>query len=182
MRTPARIAFVVLLVAGVLGQRPARSQTAADPFPEIARVLQSPRCMNCHPAGDAPLQGDESRPHDQNIKRIFESLGGSCTSCHQDRALPGAHLPPGAPHWRMPPAATPMVFQGKTEAALCADLQDPAQNGQRSLEELVHHVDTDPLVLWAFDPGGERTPPPITHEALVALMNEWVALGAPCSN
>ena len=28
--------------------------------------------MNCHPAGDAPLQGDDSRVHAQNVKRGAE--------------------------------------------------------------------------------------------------------------
>jgi hypothetical protein len=80
----------------------------------------------------------------------------------------------------MPPAETPMIFEGKTEAELCADLQDPEKNGHRTLDDLVHHVDHDPLVLWAFDPGGNRTPPPMTHAEFVALMSDWVAQGAPC--
>ncbi|HTD41348.1 MAG TPA: hypothetical protein VK671_12055, partial [Mucilaginibacter sp.] len=27
-------------------------------FMSVYKVLMSPRCMNCHPAGDVPLQGD----------------------------------------------------------------------------------------------------------------------------
>jgi hypothetical protein len=177
MRSLSKTAIAIAAIAGL--SRSAGSQTEAS-FTEIARVLRSPRCMNCHPAGDAPLQTDESRPHKQNIKRIFSSLGGSCTSCHQEIAIPGDNIPPGAPHWSMPPAETPMIFEGKTEAELCADLQDPEMNGHRTLEDLVHHVDHDPLVLWAFDPGGDRTPPPMTHAEFVALMSEWVAQGAPC--
>jgi hypothetical protein len=185
VKTLTRIAIAVagVMFGGVMiGDRIARSQTEAPSFEEIARVLQSPRCMNCHPAGDAPLQTDLSRPHKQNIKRSFSELGGSCASCHQDSALPGANVPPGAPHWNMPPAATPMVFEGKTVAQLCVDLKDPEQNGHRSLEDLVHHVGHDPLVLWAFNPGGTRTAPPMSHEAFVQLISDWVAVGAPCPN
>src|SRR5688500_10259130 len=93
-------------------------ETSSTSFGAIAAVLQSPRCMNCHPAGEAPLQTDESRPHKQNIQRVFSSLGGSCMTCHQEATMPGANLPPGAPHWSMPPADTPMVFEGKTPAQL----------------------------------------------------------------
>ena len=38
-------------------------------FLQLYRVLTSPRCQNCHPAGDAPLQGDDSHVHLQNVKR-----------------------------------------------------------------------------------------------------------------
>jgi hypothetical protein len=178
-------AAAATVTIALFGLRLARSQTPApapEPFAEIARVLQSPRCMNCHPAGDGPLQTDASTPHKQNIKRVFAELGGSCATCHQESTPEGEQMPPGAPHWSMPPADTPMVFQGKTPAQLCADLQDPQQNGHRSLQDLIHHVSVDPLVLWAFDPGGGRTAPPMSHAAFVASITEWVALGAPCPN
>src|SRR5688572_28461352 len=32
-------------------------------FLKVYEVLMSPRCMNCHPAGDIPLQGDDSHLH-----------------------------------------------------------------------------------------------------------------------
>ena len=49
-------------------------------------VFMHPRCMNCHPAGDAPLQGDDSRPHGQNVKRGPDGMGLyalKCADCHQ---------------------------------------------------------------------------------------------------
>lgn len=184
MNASTRAAIGVLLptVALFTSDPPARSEPASGPFDDIARVLQSPRCMNCHPAGDAPLQTDASTPHQQNIKRVFSSLGGSCQTCHQDAPLSGEHLPPGAHHWGMPPAETPMIFQNKTPQQLCADLQDPEQNGHRSLDDLIHHVANDPLVRWAFSPGDGRTPPPLSHAEFIRAMTEWVALGAPCPN
>ena len=38
-------------------------------FLQVYKVFTSPRCQNCHPAGDAPLQGDDSHVHMQNVKR-----------------------------------------------------------------------------------------------------------------
>ena len=32
-------------------------------FTEAFKVIASPRCMNCHPAGDRPLQGNDQHPH-----------------------------------------------------------------------------------------------------------------------
>ena len=177
MRNPA--AVLIALLAAFAAVAPTLAQST-HPFTPIQQVLQSPRCMNCHPSGDAPLQTDLSLAHKQNIKRVFTTLGGSCVTCHQETAMPGDHMPPGAPHWNMPPAATPMVFQGKTGAQLCADLKDPAKNGNRTLADLEQHVTNDPLVLWGFNPGPGRTVPPLTHAAFIARVQEWIAQGGPC--
>jgi hypothetical protein len=32
-------------------------------FMAVYEVLMSPRCMNCHPSGDVPLQGDDNHLH-----------------------------------------------------------------------------------------------------------------------
>jgi hypothetical protein len=32
-------------------------------FEEAGKVLQHPRCMNCHPAGERPRQTDQRRLH-----------------------------------------------------------------------------------------------------------------------
>jgi len=151
---------------------------ATHPFTPIQQVLQHPRCLNCHPQGDAPLQTDLSKPHKQNIKRVFNQLGGSCQTCHADAPMPGDNMPPGAPHWSMPPQS--MAFEGKTPTQLCTDLKDLSKNGGRSLPDLRTHVDHDPLVLWGFNPGQGRTTPPLTHAAFVAKVDEWIAAGAPC--
>src|SRR5258706_10489455 len=47
-------------------QRAEESKTA---FLEAYKVFMHPRCMNCHPSGDAPLQGDDSHIHLQNVTR-----------------------------------------------------------------------------------------------------------------
>lgn len=150
------------------------------PFLTIHRVLTSPRCMNCHPKGDAPLQGDDSHPHAMNIKRGLEEVGLTCQTCHQERPVVVPHGPPGAPHWHLPPQETPMVFEGLGPAALCEQLKDPARNGQRSLDDLLHHVEEDALVLWGWNPGPGRTPVPVPHAEVVAAFRAWRDLAGSC--
>lgn len=152
-------------------------------FLDVARVLQSPRCQNCHPVGDAPLQTDRGRPHAMNITRTSVESGLACGTCHQERnseaiGVPGG--PPGAPRWGLPPKETPMVFEGKTPTALCEQLKNPEANGHKSLAALFEHVDHDPLVLWGWQPGGKRTTPPLTHDEFVVAFKTWVASGAAC--
>ena len=45
-------------------------------FTELGKLLTNPRCMNCHPAGDHPLQGAEHRQHLPPVWR-GEAGGGS---------------------------------------------------------------------------------------------------------
>lgn len=151
-----------------------------EAFGSVYSVLLSPRCMNCHPAGDAPLQTDHGRPHRMNITRRSPEVGLHCDACHRDSngRTPGS--PPGSAHWNMPSRAVPMVFEGRTPAQLCAQLKQPQATGGRDLDELVDHIERDPLVLWAFDPGPGRTLPPISHAELVTATRQWVAAGAPC--
>ncbi|HWN70773.1 MAG TPA: hypothetical protein VNM90_24195, partial [Haliangium sp.] len=126
-------------------------------FDDVFRVLLSPRCRNCHPAGDAPLHGDAGVPHAMNISRRSAEVGLACTACHRERnsAIPGA--PPGAPGWHLPGRETPMVFEGHTPASLCQQLKDPAATGGRDLDDLVDHVEHDPFVLWGWQPGSGRS-------------------------
>jgi mono/diheme cytochrome c family protein len=152
-------------------------------FVEVVKVLQSPRCMNCHPSGDRPLQGDRPHPHAQNISRRTIAAGVPCSTCHQERnadAIGIAGGPPGAPRWGLPPADMPMVFQGKTATQICEQMKDPAQNHGRSLADLLEHVSSDPLVLWGWSPGGKRTVPPLPHDRFVAAFRAWVDADGAC--
>ncbi|MGC1543034.1 MAG: hypothetical protein WA772_01780, partial [Candidatus Acidiferrales bacterium] len=45
-------------------------------------VFNSPRCRNCHPAGDAPLQGDDSHVHIQDVKRGPDGHGVYSMKCN----------------------------------------------------------------------------------------------------
>jgi hypothetical protein len=168
---------------GAEGGTGASTSAGQKSFATVAKVLQSPRCMNCHPAGDRPLQGDAGRPHRMWISRASVEAGLPCSTCHQERNSEAVGVvggPPGAPHWGLPPKETPMVFQGKTVRALCEQLKDPAQTGGRDLAALLHHVEEDPLVLWGWSPGGKRKKPPVSHADFVAAFRTWVASGGAC--
>lgn len=152
-------------------------------FTGVASVLTSPRCLNCHIPGDSPLQGDEQRPHNMNVKRGPDGRGTPamrCTNCHQDENSSTPHAPPGAPGWRLPLPAMPLAWQGLGTGDLCRTFKDPATNGGRNLGQLIEHVETDHLVHWAWNPGPGRVPPPISQEEFVAKVKEWVATGAAC--
>jgi cytochrome c5 len=150
-------------------------------FVEATKVFLHPRCMNCHPAGNAPLQFDDSVPHAQRVQRGPEGkgvYGMTCSACHQLANLLGGHMPPGAPNWHLPPPEMPMVFQNRTPGQLARQLKDPMQNGGKTLEELLHHVNSDPLVLWGWNPGEGRSIPPLSHAEFVSKMEEWIKNGA----
>jgi mono/diheme cytochrome c family protein len=150
-------------------------------FLDVYKVLMHPRCMNCHPSGDAPLQGDDSHPHLQDVKRGEDGKGKyalKCANCHQDTNLPGANMPPGNPTWQLPKKDVPLVFQGKSPRELADQLKDPKRNGGKTLEQLVEHVTNDKLVQWGWEPGDGRTKPPLSHDEFARKFREWVEKGA----
>jgi cytochrome c5 len=152
-------------------------------FLAAAPVFFHPRCMNCHPSGDQPLQGDDSHPHTQNVRRgpLGNGVYGmKCSACHQQANTPGLHMPPGAVIWRLPPPKMPMVFQGETPRQLCEQLKDPKQNGGRTLAGIVEHVSNDKLVGWGWDPGEGRTLPPLSRAEFARELSTWVQKGAAC--
>jgi len=175
----ATIALVVL--AGTRSPAGAAdSPGGVADFAPIARVLQSPRCLNCHPSGDAPLIGDHGIPHPMHISRKSMEAGLLCTTCHRDTNFDRPHGPPGAPNWRLPPKETPMVFQGRSPHELCLTLKDPKQNNNRTLAQLEEHFVSDAVVAWGWAPGPGRTLPPISHEELNEHVRRWIKAGAPC--
>ena len=162
-------------------------------FLDVYKVLLSPRCMNCHPAGDAPLQGDDSHRHAFRVLRGEDGNGVTsmrCSNCHQAANQAGEQLPPGtpdpkadnSPRWHLPSARTPMVFEGRTPVQLCRQLLNKTKNGGLTREGLVHHVETDGFVLWAWQPGEGRSMPPLTHAEFVAQFRIWIEAGAACPN
>jgi hypothetical protein len=171
-----------LALAACTSARADDGRTAAGKagFLTLYKVLQHPRCLNCHPSGDAPLQDDDSRPHGMDISRRSEANGVACATCHRDRngARPGQ--PPGAPSWRLPPADAPMIFQGRTPRRLCEQLKDPRQTRNRDVAALIDHVAHDELVGWGWAPGPGRAPVPVPRAAVVAAMQAWADAGAPC--
>jgi len=150
-------------------------------FMQVYKVLMSPRCMNCHPSGDAPLQGDDSHVHTMSVKRGVDGHGlysERCSTCHQNENTAGLHMPPGNPRWGLPPAKMRMVFQGRTPRQLALQILDPKQNGGRTKTQLIDHIANDDLVGWAWHPGEGRSLPPLSRAALVAQVKLWIAKGA----
>jgi hypothetical protein len=154
-------------------------------FKEVYKVLMSPRCMNCHPAGDVPLQGDDNHLHVMSPQRGKDGKGlyaMKCSNCHQATNTPGLHTPPGDPNWHLPPADMKMVFQGKTAHQLAKQIMNPALNGHKNKAQLLEHAH-DELVLTAWNPGEGRTLPPMSHEAFAKAWATWINKGgyAPAS-
>jgi cytochrome c5 len=163
---------------------PAKAASAAglDPWSVIYGVLENPRCMNCHPAGNSPLQGDDSHVHAQFVTRGADgqgAVGMRCETCHQTRNLDAPHLPPGAADWHLPKPETPLVFQGKTSGELCRQLRDPTKNGGRTPQQLVEHMET-PLVLWGWAPGPGRAAIPTPHDEFMKALKTWIDGGCGC--
>jgi hypothetical protein len=148
-------------------------------FMKVYRVLMSPRCMNCHPAGDAPLQGDDSHIHTMDVVRGPDGKGmyaAKCSNCHQPANVPGLHTPPGNPKWQLPPSDMKMVFQGRTARELALQIMNYNQNGHKSIEQLIEHV-KDTLIKAAWDMGEGRVPPPMSYTAFVNVWDTWIKKG-----
>jgi hypothetical protein len=172
---PDRLASVESFAS--IGDAAARS---AALFTELGKVLTHPRCVNCHPAGDRPRQADVSRLHQPPVRRGPDGLGlpaMRCPICHQQANFEPGRVP-GNPIWHLAPRE--MAWEGKTLAEICAQIKDPARNGNRSLEALVEHIGTDHLVGWAWAPGYGRQPAPGTQKEAGALVDAWVKTGAAC--
>jgi hypothetical protein len=149
-------------------------------FTELGKVLTHPRCVNCHPAGDRPRQGDARRLHQPPVERGADGFGlpaMRCPICHQAANFEPARVP-GNPIWHLAPRE--MAWEGKTLGEICAQIKDPARNGGRSLATLVEHIGEDHLVGWAWAPGAGRKPAPGTQKEAGALVEAWVNTGAAC--
>lgn len=155
-------------------------------FNAMGKVLTSPRCINCHPSGDRPTQGDKMQPHQPPVFRGAKGhgeIGMRCVTCHGDQnytLLEKQGSIPGLPNWHLAPAS--MAWQNKSLHEICVQLRDPARNGGKTVEQILEHHTNDALVKWAWNPGEGRAPAPGTHADFVKLTQEWVATGAHCPN
>ncbi|MEJ2818291.1 Isoquinoline 1-oxidoreductase subunit [Caulobacter sp. CCG-8] len=154
-------------------------------FAEVGKVIESPRCMNCHPVQRAPTQGDDRHPHNPPMvggQAGHGPAGLPCSSCHgpANVATWGQDIKsiPGDPKWALAPVE--MAWQGKSLGAICAQIKNPARNGGRSLAELHHHMAEDHLVGWAWNPGEGRKPAPGTQAQFGQLVQAWIDTGAKC--
>jgi hypothetical protein len=209
MRTPFILACVgapLILVAGAAIQRSV-GQTAGSNLPQLAtelrpvasfaditdtqvrsialfeeagKVLQHPRCMNCHPAGERPRQTDLRRLHQPLVVRGKDGHGApgmACAVCHGGTNFDPSRVP-GDPHWALAPVS--MAWEGKTLGEICAQLKDPGRNGGRNIAAILKHVTRDSLVLWAWQPGPGRTPAPGSNAEFSQLLTAWAETGAHC--
>jgi hypothetical protein len=122
------------------------NKRSAALFTELGTVLTNPRCVNCHPAGDRPRQGDLSRLHQPPVYRGPDGFGLEtmrCPVCHQSANFEPGRMP-GHSQWHLAPLE--MGWEGKTIREICMQIKDPARNGGRSLEDLIHHIGTDGAV------------------------------------
>ena len=147
-------------------------------FMAAVKVMQHPRCTNCHAKGDGPRQSDASREHMFNVKRGPEDrgVGGyTCKSCHQGANIAGI---PGADDWHMAPRS--MSWGDGSPSEICASITDTARNGNRAPRGIALHVENDPLVIWSWQPGDNRATPPLAHAEFVKLVQRWASTGGFC--
>ncbi|WP_394223834.1 hypothetical protein [Alteromonas gracilis] len=151
-------------------------------FMELGRVIQHPRCINCH-VEDVLLQGDDQKPHMPPVQRGAADIGVPgmmCSTCHsaenvmvkEDWSMPG-HSP-----WKAAPIE--QKWLGKSLGEICEQLKDPERTGGKSLDEVVKHISEDGLVGWGFHPGKGREKAPGTQEEAGELAKAWVKSGAHC--
>jgi hypothetical protein len=155
------------------------SAASVAAFMKVYDVLMSPRCMNCHPAGDIPLQGDDNHLHTMSPTRGKDGKGiyaMKCSNCHQPTNSPGLNTPPGNPKWALPPADMKMVFEGKSPRDLALQIMDYKRNGHKNKAQLIEHA-RDTLVKAGWDMGEGRKPPPLPYNEFVAAWDEWIKKG-----
>ena len=159
------------------------SELSDDPFDTMMKVLTHKRCVNCHPSGDRPRQGEDSHYHNFGVQRGEDNHGIAalrCESCHQAENNNFSGVP-GAPEWSLAPLK--MQWEGLSRVEIAKSMLDPEKNGGRTLEETVHHLTEHELVLWAWEPGidangNEREKPPVPKDEYIKAVKEWAEAGA----
>ena len=159
------------------------TESADDPFDTMMKVLMHKRCVNCHPSGDRPRQGEDSHYHNFGVQRGADDHGVAalrCESCHQPENNNFSGVP-GAPEWSLAPLS--MKWEGLNRVEIAQSMLDPERNGGRSLEDIVHHLTEHELVLWAWNPGVDangtpREKPPVPKDEYIKAVKEWAEAGA----
>ena len=158
-----------------IGDREARAKAM---FAEMAKVFQHPRCVNCHPQTERPLQGNEGRPHEPWVVRGNGGLGAPgmfCTTCH---GTANYLTVPGNPNWVLAPEE--MAWVDRSAEDICQQLKDTARNGGRNLEGVHRHLARDALVAYGWAPPAHLPPAPGSQATLAALFRAWMKSGAHC--
>ena len=159
------------------------SSSEDDPFSTMMKVLTHKRCVNCHPAGDRPHQGEDSHVHNFDVQRGKDNHGVAalrCETCHQNENNEYSGVP-GAPEWSLAPIA--MAWEGLNRVEIARSMMNPVNNGGRNLEEIVKHLTEHELVLWAWEPGidadgNPREKPPVPKDQYIKAVKKWAETGA----
>jgi len=160
-------------------------------FNEIGKVVTHPRCMNCHPVGDHPLQGADHHEHMPPVPRgeANDGVPGlTCQACHTERNFTLTGLGESAtyrsilghPRWSLAPKE--FAWEGQSLGQICRQIKDENRNGGRTLALLQEHFARDDLVAWGWAPGAGREPAPGSQAELGALVQAWIDTGAECPN
>jgi hypothetical protein len=136
-----RVFAALLFLAACASQKqeaPAadRAEQSRAFFLQASRVFLHPRCANCHPDGETPLQGMDGKAHDPPVVRGKDDhgvVGMRCQSCHQDHNLALARVP-GAPEWHVAPRE--MAWVGKTPRQIMTAAALLAQNPKPRDEDI----------------------------------------------
>jgi hypothetical protein len=162
-----------------------RSERSRAMFIEAGRVIQSPRCLNCHPSTRLPTQGEDLHRHIPPVNAGVTGVGRQgllCASCHQAKNVNAAgtnfRAVPGHEHWSLAPPS--MAWQGKSLGEICMQIKDRSRNGGRDLKQISEHMGKDTLVGWAWQPPAGRTPAPGTQKVFGELIEAWIETGAEC--
>lgn len=153
-------------------------------FNKMMDVLTHQRCMNCHPSDQTPKQGEDSHPHYFGMVRGNVDGATNCNTCHQASNNDFSGVP-GAPDWSLAPHK--MRWQGLSRTEIAESMMDPARNGGRDAEEIMHHLTEHELVLWAWEPGIDasgkpRELPPVSKEEYIEAVKTWIHNGAIIPN
>lgn len=100
--------------------------------------------------------------------------------CHQGQNNLDSGVP-GAPEWSLAPLS--MAWQGLDRYEIARSMLNPANNGNRTLEQVHHHLVDHALVLWAWKPGvhadgSPREPVPVPLKEYRAAVDRWFEKGA----
>ena len=158
-------------------------ETTTEAYNTMMQVITHKRCVNCHPSGDRPRQGEDSHLHYFGVQRGEDNhglAGYKCGTCHGNENNNYSGVP-GAPHWELAPIE--FAWEGKTNKQIAEQMMDSRSNGGRSHADIMHHLTEDALVLWAFEPGvdaegNEREKPPVSKEDYIDAVKNWIAAGA----
>ena len=163
-----------------------KTQRSIALFEEAGKVIQHPRCVNCHPAGDSTSARHDDAPASAAGVRGDSDIGVPgmmCGTCHgaanvdvvgQSETLKSI---PGHPEWHLAPIE--MAWEGKPLGAICEQIKDPARNGGKTLDQIVEHMAEDSLVGWGWNPGAVASRF-LAQEIFGELIRRWAADGAAC--